>query len=162
MYSGFRDILEKEWKSRTTDNTATVRRLTAELREKHSMQEKLFTAYLKGDKNVLPVYDQMSRKFQDDIALLESQIAEANTENATFEQLWEFSQNLLVDIPTAYKQADVSQKQRVQNILFPSGLKYHPEKGILNSDKDSLFSYLEDFNHGKITMARPERFELPT
>jgi hypothetical protein len=94
--------------------------------------------------------------------LLESQIAEARTENATFEQLLEFAENLLVDISTAWEHADVNQKQRVQNILFPSGLKYHPKKGILNSDNDSPFNCLEGFVAGKISMARPERFELPT
>ena len=58
--------------------------------------------------------------------------------------------------------ANVDQKQRVQNVLFPSGLKHHPEKGILNSDNDCLFSQLEAFLGGKMSMVRPERFELPT
>ena len=61
----------------------------------------------------------------------------------------------------AWERADVDQKQRVQNILFPTGLKYHPEKGILNSENDCLFNQLEDFASGKMLMARPERFELP-
>ena len=69
--------------------------------------------------------------------------------------------SLLVDIATAWERADVSQKQRVQNVLFPSGLKYHPEKGILNSENDCLFNQLENFIGGKMFMVRPERFELP-
>ena len=69
---------------------------------------------------------------------------------------------MLADISAAWQRGNVEQKQRVQNLLFPSGLTYHPEKGILNSDNDSLFSNLEDLQAGKISMARPERFELPT
>ena len=126
------------------------------------MREKLVLAYLKGDKYVVPVYEQMSRKFEDDIALLESQIAEAETENATFEQLLDFSRSLLVDIGSAWEHANIDQRQRVQNSLFPNGLKFHPEKGILNSDDDCLFSSLEAFVAGKVSLARPERFELPT
>ena len=45
--------------------------------------------------------------------------------------------------------ADIDRKQRVQNVLFPNGLKYYPETGILNSDSDCLFSQLEDFVCGK-------------
>jgi hypothetical protein len=81
---------------------------------------------------------------------------------ATFAQLWEFSRSLLVDIAAAWEQANVDQKQRVQNILFSGGLKYHPEKGILNPDNDCLFNQLEFFLSGKMCLVRPERFELPT
>ncbi len=65
-------------------------------------------------------------------------------------------------IPMAWTQADLDQKQRVQNVLFPSGLNYHHEKGILNSDNDCLFSQLEAFLGGKMSMVRPRRFELLT
>lgn len=75
MFSAFKATREKEWKARTSDNTATVRRLTADLRQKRMMQSKQVERYLQNDKNVLPVYEQMSSQFQDDIALLESQIA---------------------------------------------------------------------------------------
>jgi hypothetical protein len=92
----------------------------------------------------------------------ENQIVEATLEKATFEDLLGFSRSMLVDLPTAWSRANVDQKQRVQNVLFPSGLTYHPEKGILNSDNDSLFSQLQAFLGGKMCMVRPERFELPT
>jgi hypothetical protein len=68
----------------------------------------------------------------------------------------------MVDIAAAWEKADVDQKQRVQNVLFPSGLKYDPQKGILNSENNCLFNQLEDFIGGKMFLVRPERFELPT
>jgi hypothetical protein len=43
-------------------------------------------------------------------------------------ELWAFSKELLVDISLAWSMADLDQKQRVQNALFPGGIKYHPEK----------------------------------
>jgi hypothetical protein len=112
------------------------------LQEKRSLQEKLVTAYLNKDRGILPVFEQMNSKFADEIALLESQIAEAGVQKATFEELLGFSKSLLLDIPTAWERADVDQKQRVQNILFPGGSKHHPEKGILNSGKCCLFNQL--------------------
>ena len=90
------------------------------------------------------------------------QLAEAKMERVIFEGLLAFSRSLLVDISTAWEQVDVDNQQRVQNIRFPNRLKYHPQDGILNPENDSLFSQLEDFTSGKMLMARPERFELPT
>jgi hypothetical protein len=161
MVSEFPAILKQEWAKRTGDNAATVRKLKLDLQEKRSLQEKLLTAYLNRDKAIMPVFEQMNNNLKDEIVLIESQIAEAGMQKATFEELLGFSKSLLLDIPTAWERADVDQKQRVQNILFPEGLKYHPEKGILNSENYCLFNQLEDFSAGKILMARPERFELP-
>jgi hypothetical protein len=94
----------------------------------------------------------MNRKLEDEIATLEAKIAEADMVKATFAQLWEFSRSLLVDIAAAWNQANVDQKQRVQNILFSGGLKYHPEKGILNPDNQCLFNQLENFLGGKMCL----------
>ncbi len=58
--------------------------------------------------------------------------------------------------------ANLDPKQRVQNALFPNGLKYHPEKEILNSDNDCLFNQLESFLGRKMSLVRPRRFELLT
>lgn len=157
----FPAILKEEWRKRTGDSAALVRKLRAELQERRESQRKLLAKYLNDDKNILPYFEEMNGRFEEEIAILQSQIAEADVEKATFEQLWELSKSLLVDISTAWQKANVSQKQRVQNVLFPNGLKYHPEKGILNSGNDCLFNQLEDFVSGKFSLARPERFELP-
>ncbi len=162
LMSEFPAILKDEWKKRTGDSATTVLKLKLDLREKRTLQEKLITAYLNRDKAILPVFEQMNARFEEEIAALECQISEADMEKATFEQLCEFSKSLLVDIATAWKRANVDQKQRVQNALFPTGLKYHPEKGILNSENACLFNELEDFVSGKMSLVRPERFELPT
>jgi site-specific DNA recombinase len=158
----FSTILKEQWIKRTGDNAAVVRRLRKDLEERRESQQKLLVKYLNDDPRIVPHFESMNRRFEEDIDALESQIAEANAEEATFEELAQFSQSMLVDIPTAWARANVDQKQRVQNLLFPSGLKYHPEKGILNSDNDCLFSQLEGFLGGKMSMVRPRRFELLT
>ena len=155
-------ILKEEWSKRTQDSGAMQGRLQSELRERRESQQKLLDKYLLDDPKIVPYFDGMNRRFEEQIAAIETQIAETEMERATFEDLLSFSKSLLVDIATAWERADVRQKQRVQNVLFPSGLKFHPEKGILNSEKDSLFNQLEGFVAGKMCMVRPERFELPT
>ena len=89
-----------------------VRKLKLDLQERRSLQEKLITAYLNKEKGILPVFEQMNSRFEDEIASSETQIAEAATQKATFEELPAFSKSLLVDISTAWERAEVDQKQR--------------------------------------------------
>jgi site-specific DNA recombinase len=162
LMSEFPAILKEELKKRTGDSAAMVGRLKAELSERINSQGKLLLKYVDGDKNIAPYFEQMNRQFEEQITDLRAQIAELEVEKVTLAELMEFSKSVLVDIATAWERADVDQKQRVQNVLFPNGLKYDPGKGILNSDKDCLFNQLEGFASGKMFMVRPERFELPT
>ena len=160
----FTTILREEWNKTTGASATLLPRLQEQLKAKRASQEKLLVRYLDEDKNIVPLFEQMNAKFAEEIATLEGQIAEANTEKATFEQLLEFSKSMLVDIATAWERADLDQKQRVQNALFPRGLKYDPERGILNSDNECLFNQLESFVSGKLTLVRQigiERTQSP-
>ncbi len=151
----FAQILGQEWNSKTGDSAALVRKLNGDLEEKRVGQQKLFMKYVNDDPKILPYFEPMNRKFEDEIATLEAKIAEADMVEATFAQLWEFSKSLLVDISAAWEQANVDQKQRVQNILFSGGLKYHPEKGILNPNAECLFNQMENFCAEKCVWCAP-------
>ena len=162
LVTEFPAILKEEREKRTGGSGGLLRKLRADLRDKESLRQKLVEAYLNKEKGISSVFEQMNAKFEEQITTLQAQIAEAEMTKATFEELLHFSESLLVDISTAWQRADLDQKQRVQNVLFPAGLKYDPEKGILNSENECLFNQLKDFTSGKMLLARPERFELPT
>jgi site-specific DNA recombinase len=95
----FTALVKEEWATRAVDSTRVVRKLKAELQEKRESQEKLLTKYLNDDPNILPHFDRINRKLESDIAALENQIAEADLEKATLEDLLEFSRSILLDIP---------------------------------------------------------------
>ena len=158
----FEAVLREEWSKRTGDGTVVLGRLRTQLKEQRDLQKKLVMAYLKGDKNIVPFFQPMNEGFETEIASLEAQIKEAEGEKATFEQLREFSKWALLNIPEAWAMATIDQKQRVQNALFPEGLKYHPQNGILNAENSCLYNDLEAFLGGKMEMVRPRRFERLT
>ena len=158
----FSSILREEWLRRTGDSSAASTRLKRRIKEQRDLQDKLAEGYLRGDSNIVELYPRMNQKFKDDIAAFEAELADLELEKATFDELLSFSEEFLTDIPLAWMAASVDQKQRVQNVLFPSGLKYHPEKGILNDEIDSVYAQLEGFLGGKVGMVRPTRFERVT
>lgn len=104
----------------------------------------------------------MNEAFDTEIARLTNKIAELESERATFDELLEFTRSMLVDIPMAWACASLDQQQRVQKGLFPEGLLYHPQKGLLNEHNGSLFNHLEAFVGGKMSLVRPRRFERLT
>ena len=66
---------------------------------------------------------------------------------------------MLVDIARAWEIAGPGPRQRVQNLLFHSGLHYSPETGILNRSKSSLFTMLEGMTDLNGLLASPTGFE---
>jgi hypothetical protein len=127
--------------------------LQRELTAVRGQLEKLMLKYVNDDPAILQHFPSLKKRFEDQISSLEAQVADAATAKATFNELLAFSQAMLIDIGSAWLRADLDQRQRVQTALFPSGLKYHRETGILNPDKDSNFSQLESFLTGNMQMA---------
>jgi hypothetical protein len=94
------------------------------------------------DKAVMPDFERMSARFEQDLAALENQIAESEMEKPTFEEPLEFSNVDAGGYSHRLCDGKPRPKQRVQNVPFPTGLT---KKGILNSDNNCLFSQLESF-----------------
>jgi hypothetical protein len=83
-------------------------------------------------------------------------LAESEAGKSSFGELIAFSRPILTDIAKAWSLADLDQRQRVQTALFPGGLKYDREKGILSSGNNSPFSQLK-FLYGKVGFGGPGR-----
>jgi hypothetical protein len=156
----FNGILQQEWSARTQDTTEIGRRLDSELEEAQAKLDDILEN--RNDPRIAPHFLRLCSKHENAVANVQARIDENKKEKATFEQLRSFSKSLLVDIPKAWELGDINHQRRVQSILFPDGLKYHPEKGILNPDNECLFNQLQSFLSGNALMVRPERFELPT
>ena len=97
----FSRIIEREWNEKAGDSTGMVRKLNGELKEKREAQQNLLMKYVNDDPKILPYFESMNRKFEDESSTLEAHIVEADMVKATFAQLWEFSKSLLVDIGAA-------------------------------------------------------------
>jgi hypothetical protein len=154
----FPAILAEVWKQRQGDSDAIAKSLARNLDDHKKLKQALLVAKLKGE---IPQsdYEQANALFDNEIATLESNYAEANSHKATFEQLLTFADKVLQNLGETWNHAGIDQKQRVQKVLFPNGLQYSPELGFLNHSKSSLFNDLEEFVSGKNLLASPTGFE---
>jgi hypothetical protein len=115
----FPKILQQEWAKRTSDSTAALRVLKAQLREKFESQEKLVLAHLNNDKSIESVYERMSRKFEEEIATLEFEIAEAEMENASLRSCWSSRNLSWWTSPLLGREATLTKSKKFKMPCFP-------------------------------------------
>ena len=160
--SEFIFVLRQEWEQRQDARAFELPKLQAEISKQRELKRELMKRYLLNERAVVACFDEMNEEFDKEIARLTGKIADLEAERATFDELLRFTKTMLVNIPMAWSCASLDQKQRVQKCLFPEGLLYHPQNGILNEQNDSLFNQLEAFVGGKVSLVRPRRFERLT
>jgi hypothetical protein len=160
--SEFRDRflpeLELAWRASSKERIALIAQAEAELKEQKSLLKKLLTTFLKGDIDK-QTYHGAKKDFEDSCDGYEEFLTELNAREGMTTLFWQFSRHVLLDLSQAWKRASLDQKQNFQKILFRGGLTYSSDSGILNTDKDSLFSKLDGFMSDYLSLASPTGFE---
>ena len=126
--------------------------MEADLQEQRELKKKLSMSVVKGiiDK---ATFDELKQECIDQIEGIEEYLNVLGVQEMKSEFFWLLSRNLLLDISTAWMRGTVDQRQMFQKILFPNGLMYSQTKGILNTDKECLFSKLEEFMSDYLSLA---------
>jgi hypothetical protein len=156
----FPRALEQSWQKRTEDSAVTARSIKRELAQKREFQEKLVLKYIEGDRAIQPLVESMNAKFTAEIEDMQARLDEIGVETATFEEL----ASLVLCFGHRKGLAAGRRCPQVESSKYPVSRRHFlpPEKGILNSSNNCLFNDLESLMAGRVSMARPERFELPT
>ncbi len=81
---------------------------------------------------------------------------------ATFDDLLNFTRKMPANLGRIWRTAPVDLQQKVQNVLFPGGLKYDPKKRLLNQDNQSVFNQLNEFWCGNVYLVGAVGFEPTT
>ena len=162
LSKSFIESLRASWEEKHGDSAVIVGKLKRELDELLSRREKLIFKYVEDDPHIRSSFPELKAMLDKKIELLETQIAESQMARATFDELQEFAQKMPSNLGLLWEEAPVDLKQKVQNTLFLGGLKYDPEKGLLNSNNRSTFNQLKSFFAGKLHMVDPVGIEPTT
>lgn len=102
------------------------------------------------------VLKRASKSFDEACEGYEEWITSLEGQEAMSALFWAFSNNIFTDVGAAWRRADVVKQQMFQKTLFPNGLKYSAEAGILNPDNCSLFSELRSVASAFTTFGVPD------
>ena len=111
-------------------------KLERDLREKREQKWKLNEVFVYRNAVGEDDYRQMKEALEQEMVILEMKINEARQEEAEIEELLDFSENLLANAAGAWDRSPLEQKQRLQQVLFPKGVKY--ADGIYRTTATSL------------------------
>ena len=97
-------------------------------------------------------FEEANSKFRDDIYTIEEKLQALHSTRATSESFVRFAELQLTDMAHVWRIASPEQRERVQNLLFESGLDYSSELGFLNRSESSLFNALETVDSRKVSL----------
>ncbi len=120
----FRAVVQDAWKDRQRAaeglGQAAVRRAD-DLRRRLDRVEEAFIQARSIDRQS---YERQRDKLREDLALAEMEIADAKLEAVDIEGVLAFAETVLTDASGLWTAASLDQKQRLQGVLFPEGLRF--------------------------------------
>ncbi len=122
----YKKVLEYIYNKETSSSKAKQETLSVQLKD---IKEKLYKAeerFACGEID-RDIYNKVSEKFKSEIGSIEEEIEKSTLKLSNPEKAINFIVDLSSKLPTTWDFNDYSQKQNVQKLLFPDGLRYNIE-----------------------------------
>ena len=154
----FPKVAAKVWNSKQGDFEKKRTRLLARLEEHRALKSELLRSKLRGEVSQQD-YEENNAEFAAEIGAIEAELRLIESDAGKMESFIRFAELRLVDMAQVWEIASPEQRQRVQNLLFGSGLNYSMSAGFLNHSKSCLFNVMESLSSETGLLASPTGFE---
>ena len=132
-------MLEKI-KARLSNAVDESKLLRKTITEKKGQLESLEEKFIMGE-ITKELYNKYSIRYNDEIQLLNSELEKSYIKSSNFEKAVEKCLEIAQNISSAWNSAGFENKQRLQKLVFPEGIGYNKEEGVVRTSKiNSLFS----------------------
>jgi DNA invertase Pin-like site-specific DNA recombinase len=161
FFALFRAIVLDVWKQRRASASELQNRLTARLADLKRREAILEDAFLYDRRIDDDTYQQQRDKLREDIAIVRIELEDARLEELDVEGLLGFAEHLLHNAARLWMEAELDQKQRLQRVLFPLGLRFR-DGAFGTATTCMAFSYLGGRIRRAERLWRPQRDSNPT
>ena len=151
-------IAKEVWAKRKERAKQDSRALTIRLQEQKYLNSQAIKAKLKGELAEEDFAD-LKQNINEEITRIEAAITALESERSTMEELIAQTQRELIDLPSAWKKAGLSERRELCSMLFPQGLVWGHEWGFLNSKNTSI---MQDLCDAWFNVEDDDRFGGPT
>ena len=156
------EIAKEVWEKRQERATQDARTLKAKLEEQRCLNSQAIKAKLKGEL-LEEDFAALKLSITEETIFIQKQLQALESERSTMEELIAQTQSELIDLPSAWAKAGLSEERReLFEMLFPEGLAWSDSMGFLNSQNMSIMQDLaESLNDQRIlsSLASPTGFE---
>ena len=139
LKSKITEQLKKTVKSAATESALLKSKLTQKKALLESIEEKFVNDDISKE-----LFEKYHKKYSEEVSLLEQEISKSNFESSNLEKAVEKCPAIAQNISSAWVSANFDEKQQLQKLVFPDGIVYSKEKGVVRTPRvNSLFAEIE-------------------
>jgi site-specific DNA recombinase len=138
----FRETVESYWVERYREVDARLSKLQEMVSELRKRRTKLYQAHI-DDKVPTDVFLELKAELDAETMKAEFKIDSARMDEIKVDEVLEFCERVLCNVPMLWKECNLDQQQRLQQVLFPQGVLYDHKTGYRTAATCLFFSMLE-------------------
>jgi hypothetical protein len=123
------EIAARQWQARKERIAADTRSLSKRMSDQTALNQRAVMAKINGELSQED-FDTVKASIAAESEKIKEQIAALDSESSTLHELSQQASVQLIDLVTAWRKANVNQKQELANGLFDGGLVYGPSRGF--------------------------------
>ena len=113
------------------------------LKELELRRQRLLDVFIYKNAISQDVFQDQSSKLESDIAALRAEVNDGQTDELDMEAVLEFAQQMMADAVRFWQSAPLDQKQRLQKVLSPGGIKVSHDGIVRNAINCPIFNGLQ-------------------
>ncbi len=130
-------ILTSELKSRLSEKASDKTLLKKKIAEKQSLLEKAELKYI-SDQITEDIYNKHAQQIRSEIGELSKGIDSASMSSSNIEKVVQNCLAISQNISQAWISAEYEKKQHLQKMVFPEGIMYNKQNGVVRTSKVNL------------------------
>jgi site-specific DNA recombinase len=139
----FREIVLDVWNQRQAEARNTRRQLQSNFDSLVTKKDRIVDAFVHRRAIDQRTYNRQTAKLDEEIVLAESALHDARLDELDVEGVLNFAEYVLTNAARFWIEASPSQKQRLQKLLFPSGVTYSRDSGFGTAEISVIFRLLQ-------------------
>ena len=133
----FEAILTSELKSRLSGKASDKTLLKKKIAEKQGLLEKAELKYI-SDQITEDIYNKHAEQLRSEIGVLSKGIDSATLSSSNIEKVVKNCLAISQNLSQAWISADYEKKQHLQKMVFPEGIMYNKQNGVVRTSKVNL------------------------
>lgn len=137
-------LLHQKLNEKLFQTVDEAKNLKKKITEKETQLENIEEKFMNDSINK-ELYDKYTKKYREDINNLRADLRKCDIDGSNFEKATEKCLSIAQDLGTVWVSASFHDKQRIQDLVFPEGILYNKEKGVVRTFRtNGLFASIPD------------------
>jgi site-specific DNA recombinase len=144
----FRETVESVWVERYREVDTRLSKLQETVSDLRKRRTKLYQAHI-DEKVPTDVFMELKAALDAETTEAECKLDSARMDEIKVDEVLEFCERVLCNVPMLWKECSIDQQQRLQQVLFPQGVLYHQKTGYRTQTTCLIFNMLEGNSEDK-------------